>query len=171
MSGRARLVLIALCCCTALAACGSSHTRRVRSGAPSLVGFAVCMRSHGVTNFSDPGPAPGPGVAIVPPGVDTAAPAFKRAFAVCNRLLPGLSEHRQPSALATRQLLRYSRCMRSHGVAGFPDPSSTPPEARAGYSIVVRWGGSFLAVPATISVHSPDYRHASAACRFGPIFS
>jgi hypothetical protein len=61
--------------------------------------------------------------------------------------------------------------MRSHGVTGFPDPRPTPPLSHDGYSLVVRWGGVFLAVPATISSRSPAYRSAASACRFGPIFS
>jgi hypothetical protein len=161
-----------------VAACGSSgkpaHGAGGGAPAPSLVGFAVCMRSHGVPNFPDPGGAGGGaagGVAIVPAGIDTSSPAVKHAMSACKRLLPGLGAHQHPSALATEQLLRFAVCMRSHGIAGFPDPTSTPPLSHAGYSMMVRWGGVYLAVPATINPASPSYRQAASACRFGPIFS
>jgi hypothetical protein len=174
MKGRAAPAIVGLCCAAALAACGSSAKPRPAAGStsgPSLVDFAVCMRAHGLTNFPDPSSGPGGGVSLVPAGIDTSAPAFKRAISACNRLLPGLGSHRGPSAQAISQLLQFSRCMRSHGVTGFPDPTTRPPLSPAGYSLVVRRGGAYLAVPAAISTSSPGYKRARSACRFGPLFS
>jgi hypothetical protein len=170
---RAAAALTVVCCCVPVAACGSSEKPRPGAGAqaPSVVGFAVCMRSHGVPNFPDASSGPGGGVSIVPAQIDTSSPAFERAISVCKRLLPGLNAHQPASAKALRQLLQFSECMRSHGVTGFPDPTSTPPVSHNGYSMMLRRGGAYLAVPATISPSSPGYQRARAACRFGPVFS
>lgn len=170
---RGAAVLAAVCCCAAVGACGGSAKPRPAASSGSLIGFAVCMRSHGVTNFPDAGPSSGPGggVAVVPAGIDTSSPAFKQAFSVCDRLLIGTGQHQPASAQALRQMLRFSECMRSHGVSGFPDPTSTPPASHNGYSMMVRRGGAYLAIPDTISSASPAYQHAKSACRFGPIFS
>jgi hypothetical protein len=51
----------------------------------ALTRFAVCMRSHGVPNFPDPGA----GAASIKPGaVDPNSPAFKSAVTSCQSLLP-----------------------------------------------------------------------------------
>jgi len=125
--------------------------------------------------------ARGGGVSIVPAGIDTSSPAFKTAWSACSTLLPGLGAHQGASAQATEQLLKLSECMRSHGVTGFPDPTSAPPAGFPGpaagapaghsYSAVIRRGGAYLAIPDTINTASPSYRQAAAACRFGPTFS
>ena len=56
------------------------------------------------------------------------------------------------------QDLSFARCMRSHGVPNFPDPSS--PGARM-------TGNSFggFALPASISTQSPAFQSALQACR------
>lgn len=68
-------------------------------------------------------------------------------------------------------MLKFSECMRTHGVSGFPDPTSTPPSDLGNYKLTVRRGGTYLAIPYTINTASPTYKQAAAACRFGPTFS
>jgi hypothetical protein len=167
---------VAIMCAVAIAACGSvgklSSAATTSGGqSASLVSFAVCMRSHGVSSFPDSSAGPGGGVSVVPAGINQSAPAFKTAFSICSRLLPALGRHQQPTAQATAQMLKFSQCMRAHGVTGFPDPTETPPADFGDYSSVVRRGGVYLAVPSTINAASPAYKHAAAACRFGPVFS
>jgi hypothetical protein len=103
--------------------------------------------------------------------VNTSSPAFKTASSACDKLLPGSDGHQHLSAQALAQMLKFSECMRAHGVTGFPDPTSTRPASFSGYSMVVRRGGAYLAVPNTISHASPVYKQAAAACNFGPVFS
>jgi hypothetical protein len=183
--GDGRSIILALVCCPlAITACGGSSkpTASGRGRSTSLVNFAVCMRSHGVSNLPDPGASSnGGGVSILPGGINPSAPAFKTAWAACATLLPGLGAHHGPSAQATEQTLRFSECMRSHGVTGFPDPTATPPSgfdpmaatqsSHREYRAVIRRGEAWLAIPATINTTSPTYQHAAAACRFGPKFS
>lgn len=50
----------------------------------ALLHHAQCMRVHGVPNYPDPTiPSHGPPNTQLPPGVDTNAPAFKRAASAC----------------------------------------------------------------------------------------
>jgi hypothetical protein len=64
-------------------------------------------------------------------------------------------------------MLATSRCMRAHGVTGFPDPTTTPPSSPNGNGEVIDRGGVFLVVPDTINSDSPAFRQAAAACGFG----
>jgi hypothetical protein len=65
-------------------------------------------------------------------------------------------------------MLQISKCMRAHGIAGFPDPTTHPPSNPAGFGLVVGHNGVFLAVPQSIDPRSPAFTQAAAACNFGP---
>jgi hypothetical protein len=124
------------------------------------------MRSHGVPNFPDP--SAGGGIHItVGAGINPFSPAFKAAHAACKQDLPGGGPGGAPSGQAKEQMLAISRCMRAHGVTGFPDPTATPPSSPNGHGEVIGSGGVFLIVPDTINPDSPAYRQAAAACGFG----
>lgn len=168
-------ILVAAAVAAAIAACGGSSAAGTTDGGRSaaFTRFAVCMRSHRVRNYPDAlsaGPGGGVSPPSSPPGIDTSSPAFKGAWSACSKLLPTLSGHQSPSAQTIKQMLDFSKCMRAHGVTGFPDPSSVRLRPRAGYT-TIRRGGVYLAIPATISSAAPAYQHARAACRFGPVFS
>ena len=172
----------ALACTASIAACGSSNSaNRAGAGGQAVPGtasglaFATCMRAHGVPHFPDPaasgaGGGPGGGVAVVPAGVDTSTPAFKKASASCGALVPTSGSRHPADAQTSKETLKFSECMRAHGVTGFPDPTASPPPSLSGYSAVIR-RGVYLAIPDRINMASPSYRRASAACRFGPAFS
>lgn len=58
--------------------------------------MSKCMRSHGITDFPDPQSGPGGGIRISisagpghPSDLDPNSPAFQRAQAACQKLLPG----------------------------------------------------------------------------------
>jgi hypothetical protein len=66
------------------------------------------------------------------------------------------------------RLLVVSKCMRTHGIGGFPDPTvGPPPSSPQEFSIAIGSGGVSLLVPKTIDVRSPAFRLAAATCRFG----
>ena len=158
-------VLVAFIGGLALAACGSSGTSSsgaVREAAG--IKLADCMRSHGVPNFPDPGS--GGGIQI-PSGINPQSPAFQAAQKSCFGLLPGGGPGRGPVSEARKvELLTLARCMRSHGISEFPDPTSSPPRlAPAGGGIAFGSPGAFLAVPAGM-MQSPGFRQAAAACGF-----
>jgi hypothetical protein len=57
-----------------------------------------------------------------------------------------------------------ARCMRAHGVSGFPDPTLTPPSG----ANVMDEGGVFFVLPTGFAPNAPAVRHAAHACGLGP---
>lgn len=158
----------------AVAACGgssrpqSTHSTGTASGkAGAALAFAQCMRAHGVTNFPDP-KAGSRGIQIqAGSGVNPSSPAFTAAQSACRKLLPGGGPGAgQPSTQAKAAMLAISRCMRRHGISGFPDPTTSPPSGLSGHSAVLGRNGVFLAIPDTIDTRSPAFRQAASACHF-----
>ena len=82
--------------------------------------LSECMRANGVPNFPDPN---GQGV-IQGSGIDPNSPAFQKAQQRCAAKLGAGKGTRSPAEQAQAQAaaLAFSKCMRSHGVSGFPDP-------------------------------------------------
>lgn len=89
----------------------------------SPLAYSQCMRRHGITKFPDPGDNgelrinAGPGT-----GIDPQSPQFKAAEQACKALQP------TPPAAERKKnrdaMLKFAQCMRTHGVAKFPDPSA-----------------------------------------------
>ncbi len=93
-----------------------------------FLAYARCMRSHGVSDFPDPATVPGGGVAFsiqAGPGSDLSPddPTFKAADQACRGLLPGGRQTEPGSGSHIAAEVRWARCLRSHGVPGFPDPN------------------------------------------------
>ena len=161
------IVLPSVICAVGIAACGSSGDQpSASSHAQSFLAFSECMRSHGVTAFPDP--SPGGGINIGGTGLNPASPAFEAAQVTCRHLLPGGGPPAHASEQQKQQMFATSRCMRSHGVSGFPDPTSstTPPSNPQNYSIAEGIGDLWLLVPSTINVNSPAFTKAARACHF-----
>jgi hypothetical protein len=160
--------LAAVGCALALSACGSSASSSSASGGSAPIKFANCMRSHGVSNFPDPGA--GGGIQLnSSSGIDPRSPAFQDAQKACSSLLPGGGPLRGPVS-ETRKLamLRLAQCMRRHGLTTFPDPTSSPPSKGGGgpgNGIAFGAPGSFIAVPQAL-IQSPGFRQAAAECGF-----
>ena len=83
------------------------------------------MRSHGVAHFPDPD-----GTGVWPKNkVEPAAsnPKFQAATEACGHLLPDGGPGVPPSPAVVQQIrtdmLKFTRCMRSHGVPNWPDPT------------------------------------------------
>jgi len=118
------------------------------------------MRAHGLPHFPDP--TPGGGL-VVPSGIDVKAPAFQTAQRACNRLMPGGGPPSRTSASARNEMLRLARCIRAHGVPGFPDPTTAPPASPPSGGLALGSGGMFLLVR---DPQAPAFRRAAAACHF-----
>jgi hypothetical protein len=86
-------------------------------GGPAGI-FNACLRTHGVPNMPDPSPGKG---SPLPPGVDPNSPRFQKAVRECVKLVPADAP---PDMVAhpVGPLLAFAKCMRAHGVAGYPDP-------------------------------------------------
>ena len=145
---------------------GSTGPSATGKYAASLA-YSRCMRSHGVSDFPDPKQVGG-GIQISgsAPGINPQSPLFMSAQQSCRHLLPGggrPTHAGQQQALA--RMLHISRCMRAHGISGFPDPTLSPPSSRAGYSRISSNGVAWLAIPDSIDVRSPAFEQAAAACK------
>jgi hypothetical protein len=129
------------------------------------------MRSHGVPNFPDPSTGSGGGLQIQQShragsgssltvnGVSVSSPAFHSAMEACQKVLPNGGH---PTAAQTAQAraaaLAMSRCMRSHGVPNFPDPTfRSGPGGGVGIGITFGPGSG-------IDPNSPAFQAAQKAC-------
>jgi hypothetical protein len=120
----------------------STSTRSVASSAGSAaspgngwVAFSACVRSHGVSRFPDPaGDGELPKVSL--PQLGIGGFQFQAAQTACQGLRPAGGSLTQeadclmlgdcPAAEAERiraAELSYARCMRTHGVPNWPDPT------------------------------------------------
>ncbi|HUA46046.1 MAG TPA: hypothetical protein VMA77_12500 [Solirubrobacteraceae bacterium] len=169
---RTRAAAIGLTCAVAVGACGGSSDKPSTTASSNSqsqgLKFSECMRSHGITNFPDPGSSGGIQLSSSS-GINPFSPAFKAAQAACGKLLPGGGPggNGHPSAQAKKQMLEISECMRAHGVTGFPDPTTTPPSSPPGGGIALGHDGVFLIVPSTIDINSPAFKQAATTCHFG----
>jgi hypothetical protein len=117
------------------------------AGGGFTVAYSSCMRSHGVKNFPDPN-SQGQ-IAMNGNQISPESPTFQNAAKACEKLAPsGLSPGNQAKDAAIA--LKFARCMRSHGVTNFPDPTS-------GGSIALGGGSN-------INPKSPTFQTAQATC-------
>jgi hypothetical protein len=85
------------------------------------IAFPRCMRSNGVPRYPDDGKP-------TPQQVGVTEARFQAALNACSHLLPNggdsspLTAAQQRTRLADE--LSFARCMRSHGVGRFPDPTA-----------------------------------------------
>jgi hypothetical protein len=142
------------------AACGSGASGSSPSAGSSQAGgttnyqkdlaYAQCMRSHGVPDFPDPSSN---GVFAIN-GINLESGTGKAAEQACRHLLPGggqMSQAQQQQRLD--ELLKLARCMRSHGVPDFPDPTDTNGQPR----LNLKGTG--------IDRNSPQFQSAQRACQ------
>jgi hypothetical protein len=86
------------------------------------------MRSRGVTGFPDPGGTTPSDASIsilgivIPPTVDIRSPAFQSAMRACVKLITRGLPRQAVSEASKLAVLKFARCMRTHGVPTFPDP-------------------------------------------------
>ncbi|HTW11785.1 MAG TPA: hypothetical protein VME01_03500 [Solirubrobacteraceae bacterium] len=115
-------------------------------------------------NFPDPSSGGG---FRVPAGTDPASPAFKAAQTKCQKLLPGggPGSGPPPSAQTLARYLKVARCMRQHGVSGFPDPTTSISSKPSGGGEIADREGVILVIPRAAQ-QSPEYASAAAACGF-----
>ena len=124
-------VLISLAttsCASTVAACGSSSKRQGSASNTYAQGvrYSDCMRSHGVSSFPDP--APGGGFNLRALGAEARSPTFPAAQTACAKLQPGGSKRPSPfTGEQEQQIVAKARCIRTHGVPNFPDPTTVGP--------------------------------------------
>jgi hypothetical protein len=152
----------ALVCAAVVVACGSSNTPRTDASGGPLLRLAQCMRAHGVPSFPDPRSTGG---LIIPNDISTNAPAFKSAQGDCAKLARSPGGQGTSSESRKLQFLSLAKCMRSHGVPNFADPTSSPPPPSGGNA--VGGDGWYLALGSAQERQAPSYKRAAAACGAG----
>lgn len=144
----AAAVLIAAAACSALPGSPSGSVTYQEA-----LAFAKCMRAHGVPSFPDPGS----NGQFSGNGIDKHSPQLQSAAGACQSLLPGRNPAAAVAQAGTRAL-RFSRCMRAHGILNFPDPSVK--SNGSGVQVTVRMkvgtGG--------VDINSPQFKAAQQAC-------
>ena len=122
-----------------------------------MLAFSQCMQTHGVPNFPEPNSQ---GV-VQGSGINPSSPGFQKASKACRHLLPnGGQPTPAQQAQAMAQALKFSECMRAHGLSDFPDPQSGP---GGGIAIRIRAGqgqGS-----SNLNPQSPQFQAAQKACQ------
>jgi len=126
----------------------------------AALAFSQCMRSHGIPDFPDPVTQAGGGVGLQISGgqggaLDPNSTTFKSAMTACQSLMPGGGPQTAGGQIDPQnqaQLLAYSKCMRDHGVANFPDP-------------VFQGASVSLNVPDGVDPNSPTFQAAQKACQ------
>jgi hypothetical protein len=117
------------------------------------------MRKHGVTNFPDPDSQGRLKVTSGfvnghQTGVAVNSPQFKKAQQACQKLQPGGGKtNPQAQAKELQTMLKFSACMRSHGVPKFPDPKAS------GGGILMTIGKN-----AGVDPNSPQFKAAQKVC-------
>jgi hypothetical protein len=144
------IVAVAACSSTPATASGDSSTS---SAYQKALAYAQCIRAHGIPNYPDPNSK---GQFIAPNGssLPSVSPAVLQSSGkACQKLLPPSMAQGPPQgsqgAKATNQGLKFTRCMRSHGVPNFPDPAAN---------------GS-ITLPPGMNYQSPQFQNAEKACQ------
>jgi hypothetical protein len=148
-----------------VAGCGASttpttSTASLKSPITAAYRFSACMRAHGVSGFPDPQVISKPGgqaIGIHVTPTLTGSPQFKSAQSACQGIMPGPGPQSAAQQAAqdharAQHLLAFARCVRSHGITSFPDPTSRgqiDPEMLAS---------------AGVDLHAPKVIAAARAC-------
>jgi hypothetical protein len=142
-------------------ASGASSPESRASVQQKMVAYAQCMRSHGVAEF----PEPTEGKLLLRSsdkngrvtGIDPQSAQFQTAQKACAKLMPeGGRPSAAQSAKAQEGALKFSACMRSHGVPNFPDPTFSG----GGIRMTLKAGGANGVDP-----NSPQFQAAQKACQ------
>ncbi len=179
------IALAALSAALMLAACGGSNKPSTSTspsstskGSPSSyatsqLAAAACIRKHGVPDFPDPTfGAGGAQVNLHLPAAMGSSPAFALAQTDCAKLGLELSGYAGDSVTPTAgemgQWVAVARCMRTHGVPNFPDPTTrlppNPATYPARYSAAFDMNGIDWAIPKSINLQAPAVKQAATAC-------
>ena len=123
--GRSSPAAAAVLAVAAIAAAGcAGRIAPVRFEPPSPAAawhqVVLCARAHGMPGLQDPR-IDASGKAIFPSGLNIPAQTRQACQPLLDRLVPN-GQNQAPTQAQLASLLRFARCMRSHGVSDWPDP-------------------------------------------------
>ncbi|HEX4402271.1 MAG TPA: hypothetical protein VHZ98_13185 [Galbitalea sp.] len=133
-SGRFRLLSVGAWLCVAATlglvatGCSSVTPAPTATAATGLLAYSQCMRSHGLADFPDPnsqGVIEGKSSSSAggtPSDLNPNSPTYQAAQKACQRYASGGTSSADQAKQLT-QALKFTACMRSHGVTQFPDPT------------------------------------------------
>ena len=130
---RAGMLATAAAAVTLLAtACGGGSSPSSTAGPPTLstltdqaLAYSKCMRSHGIPVFPDPNVqdnAHSKGVGFSLGNIDTHSAQFTSATKLCVKQTGFGHITAAQLQAGMNAMLKVAECMRSHGIANFPDP-------------------------------------------------
>ncbi len=123
-----------------------------------MVKFSQCMRTHGEPEFPEPTEG---GIRIQNHnghGPNPESPRFQAAEKACSKYAPSkIAPSPAEQAKMQEGALKFSACMRSHGVPNFPDPEFH----HSGGGVGIRIGGK----GSGIDPNSPQFRAAQKTCQ------
>jgi hypothetical protein len=159
------LILISICMAGGAAACSAAGASGSHGGGSQGGGteqamtvmrqLARCIRSHGMPGFPDPVINPLTGAPDWPQDAPDIPGSIQQAcHSIANRLPPDVQNSQPPTARSMQALVRFARCMRSHGVPNWPDPNAL---------------GEFpLTTQMSIQFKAADRRATNACIRYVP---
>lgn len=122
------------------AGCGGPHRAATgaatQSPATAWHQVVLCARAHGMPGLQDPR-IDASGKAIFPNGLNIPPQTRRACQQLVDRLVPN-GEDNAPTPAQMAGLLRFARCMRSLGIADWPDPRADGtfvPDARIASSL------------------------------------
>ena len=138
----------------------SNSSSNVSTGHASSdpLAYSRCMRSNGVPNYPDPSrgtvlPDGLPKVAFQELGVSSSQ--FAAAESACAHLLPnGGASTAAASQQTLSDVVRFSACMRSHGVPNWPDPTT----------ISGGLGFNLIGIQPPVDTNSLQFQHSLHKC-------
>jgi hypothetical protein len=138
--------------CGGGASAGSGASPSPTSTDAKLIAYAQCMRAHGAPNFPDPSSNGSFNVSSLGGVNYLQSPQVQGAKKSCKSLAPNLGS--QPQVIQgpnIAEALKYSRCMRAHGVPNYPDPDKS--------------GDVNIPVSSGINPQSPTFLKAQSDCK------
>jgi hypothetical protein len=135
-------------------AAGSAASTSGPATYAQMVAYSQCMQSHGAPAFPSPakGPAGSYGYPMDPQiSGQLTGPGYNAALKACQKLKPrggGLTPAERQAAIDA--LLKFARCMRTHGLPDFPDPTTN---------------GHGIQIDFPVDPSSPQFQSALKACR------
>lgn len=157
-------VAVAAAVALVASACGGAAPASSTPGPPTLttltnqaLAYAKCMRAHGIPNYPDPSVqdnAHSKGVGFnLGSGIDTHSSQFTSAAKLCQKQTGFGHISAAQRQAAMNNLLKVAECMRSHGIANFPEPFEN--SNQIGFNL----NGT------GIDMNSSRFKAAQAACR------
>ena len=169
----AALALVTAACSGSPSSTGSGGSanaggpRSPSANSQKALAFSHCVRAHAVPNYPDPGSSGGV-VKETAQQLGVSNSQLQAALNACQHLLPNTGNVDDNPAVLHQwwsQMLHFARCMHSHGVPNWPDPSPYPPDpVRPTFNLHAAGIGFHMGAQPGNIVNSPQIEAKVRAC-------